>query len=58
MRDDNILVRGRKGEVDCVVGVTGVALEGSAGVVLGTTRVPEASDAADWDRDVMGGIKF
>jgi hypothetical protein len=58
VRDANILVRGRKGDVVCPVGVLEEGLEGSTDVVGGTEGVAEPSEAADWDRDVIGAIKF
>jgi hypothetical protein len=56
--DANIRVRGRKEEADWLIGVLDDGLEGSIDVAGGTGRVAELSEAADWDRDEIGGIKF
>jgi hypothetical protein len=58
VRDDNILVRGRKEEVDWLAGVLEDGLDGSPGVVAGTARLADVSEAADGDREEIGGIKL
>ena len=58
MREASILVRGRKGEVDCAEGVPEEGLEGSTDVAAGTESVAEPSEATVCDRESMGTIKF
>lgn len=41
-----------------MVGVTGAELEGSAKVGFDDAGIAEVSEAADWERDVIGAIKF